>query len=280
MTACPRRPFPRFSIPWRTLLCGVALGVGLCIGPAWAEEFEQIPTRPGVTQPFLWEAPVAPKAAVILFAGGDGAVGVGVKDGQPFTKAGGNFLVRSRHKLADKGLFVVTIDAPSDQDGILDPAFRTSQKHADDVAALVAWIKAKINLPVWLVGTSMGTLSAANGAARLGAGIDGLILTSTVTKAGKKATAAFSGVLGSDLDKVVVPVLVMSHRNDGCYITPPEANTDIIAALTASPRKEIRWIEGGLDPKSEPCQAFAQHGYYGVEDQAVEAIASFILGQQ
>jgi hypothetical protein len=33
-----------------------------------------IPTRPGVTQRFLLIAPEKPKAAVILFAGGDGGL--------------------------------------------------------------------------------------------------------------------------------------------------------------------------------------------------------------
>ena len=46
------------------------------VAPAWAqsERVVDIPTRPGVTQRILVLGPEKPKAAVILFAGGDGGL--------------------------------------------------------------------------------------------------------------------------------------------------------------------------------------------------------------
>jgi alpha-beta hydrolase superfamily lysophospholipase len=55
------------------------------------------------------------------------------------------------------------------------------------VRALIAALREDAPVPVWLVGTSMGTVSAANAAARLmTGGPDGLVLTSTVTRQGRE----------------------------------------------------------------------------------------------
>ena len=72
-----------------------------------------IPSRPGATQRFLVITPDKPKAAVILFAGGDGGLTLEA-DGR-IPKLAGNFLVRSRQQFADQGLTTVVIDAPSDR---------------------------------------------------------------------------------------------------------------------------------------------------------------------
>ena len=92
----------------------------------------------------------------------------------------GNFLVRSREKFAGNGLMVAVIDAPSDHGDSMDATFRISEAHADDVTAVTAYLKTEMNVPVWLVGTSMGTFSAANGA--IGAQYRRLVLTSTITR--------------------------------------------------------------------------------------------------
>ena len=73
-------------------------------------------------------------------------------------------------------------------------------------------------MPVWLIGTSMGTVSAANGAARLTAGgPDGLVLTSTVTRQGRERIETVGDVR---LDAIRVPTLVVHHKNDACRATP------------------------------------------------------------
>src|SRR5215475_2433375 len=72
-----------------------------------------IPTRKGVTQRILILAPSGePKAAVILFAGGNGGLQLTSSGG--ITTLAGNFLVRSRQMFVDHGLLTVIIDAPSD----------------------------------------------------------------------------------------------------------------------------------------------------------------------
>jgi pimeloyl-ACP methyl ester carboxylesterase len=152
--------------PRRLALAAVVTGALLVAGPRVglaADDLRTIPSRPGVTQSFLLvRTAERPTAAVVLFAGGNGALHLGTGR----LGLGGNFLVRNRARFAEHGLLVAVVDAPSDRPDGLD-GFRTTAAHADDVRAVIAALRAEAALPVWLVGTSMGTVSAANAAARL-----------------------------------------------------------------------------------------------------------------
>ena len=59
---------------------------------------------------------------------------------------------------------VAVIDAPSDHQDGMNAIFRMSGGHAADIGTVAAWLKKEAGVPVWLVGTSMGTFSAAGGA--------------------------------------------------------------------------------------------------------------------
>ncbi len=150
---------------------------------ASAPRVVDIPTRASVTQRFIYIAPSGPpKASVILMAGGHG--GLQITDGGGFAGGGGNFLVRTRQQFADAGLAVAVIDAPSDKQS---PPYlsgnRQRPEHRADVLALIAWLKQQSPVPVWLVGTSRGTQSAAYVATEATPaqdGPDGLVLTSTI----------------------------------------------------------------------------------------------------
>jgi hypothetical protein len=158
------------------VLAAALLGAG---SGALADEVRTIPSRPGVTQSFLLVRPAAaPRAVVVLFAGGHGVVNVRARR----LGLAGNFLVRNRARFAGHGLLVAVFDTPSDRADGRD-GFRTTAAHAADVRAVIEALRAEAAAPVWLVGTSMGTVSAASAAARLAGagGPDGLVLTSTVT---------------------------------------------------------------------------------------------------
>jgi pimeloyl-ACP methyl ester carboxylesterase len=237
---------------------------------------ERIKTPRGATQAFILIKPDKPVASVILFAGGHG--GLGLTSASTMKWGTGNFLVRSRELFAKRDLMVAVIDAPSDQQDGMQGTFRLSDAHAADIGAVVASLKAKAPVPVWLVGTSMGTLSAANGA--IGAkGVDGLVLTSTITRAKpdwKIAKTHPDGVASMALARVRVPALIASHRNDGCVVTPASDAPKLRARLTQSPRVEVVILDGGSPPQSEPCEAKSQHGFLGIERQVVDAIANFV----
>lgn len=119
-------------------------------------------TPRGAKQAFILIKPEKPVAAVILFAGGHG--GLGLKSATTMAWGAQNFLVRSRDLFAAQGLMVAVVDAPSDHASGMNAVFRMSREHAADIGAVVKHLEAQANVPVWLVGTSMGTFSAAGGA--------------------------------------------------------------------------------------------------------------------
>jgi hypothetical protein len=259
----------------------LALAVIAILGAKSARADEiavKIPTRPSVTESFAFNLPDQAKAVAILFPGGAGVIGVADKSGEPTIKHPGNFLIRSRDKFNALGIATISLDAPSDQSDGMTGDFRMGEDHARDVAAVIAWARQKTKIPLWLVGTSMGSISAANAASRLAGQFDGLILTSSVSAATKHGGAG-QGVLSVDLSKIATPALVMDHVNDACAASPPE-NADVIAKrFASSSRVAVKMIEGGDTPKSGPCEAFSYHGYLGVEDKAVVAIVSFMLAK-
>jgi pimeloyl-ACP methyl ester carboxylesterase len=243
---------------------------------AWAETatLVSIPTPRGVTQAFILIKPDHPVATVILFAGGNGVLRL-----KTASSRAANFLVRSRDKFAARNFIVAVVDAPSDQEHGMTVMFRASNAHADDIGAVVSYLKNENALPVWLIGTSAGTFSAANGAIALGKNIDGLVLTSTVTRAPREWEFARShpnGVSDMALSDIAVPTLIMSHRDDLCTATPAADAAVLRKRLTRTSKAEIALLSGGDPPQSHPCEAKAAHGYFGIEAEAVDAIASFI----
>ncbi len=233
----------------------------------------------GLKQSFILIKPDKPTAAVILFAGGHGALGL--KSATEMNWGTGNFLVRSRDLFAKRNLMVAVIDAPPDHADRMTAEFRMSAQHAADIGAVAAYLKTQAPVPVWLVGTSMGTFSAARGAmaGKSGGGIDGLVLSSTITRAKpqwKIAQSHANGVASMALSQVTVPTLILSHKKDGCDITPAGDAPKLQRALSKATAVEVVLLEGGLPPQSDPCEAKSEHGFLGIEEKAVDAVAAFI----
>jgi len=234
----------------------------------------EIPARPGVTQRFVFIAPEHPAAAIVLFAGGSGWINIEA-DGR--IKRQGNFLVRSRQLFADQGLMVAVVDAPSDRQG--EPylsGFRQTPQHVTDIKAVIAWLRQKAKVPVWLVGTSRGTQSAAYVATQLAGsdtGPDGLVLTSTILVDHKGRA-----VPEMELDRLRIPTLVVHHKEDGCRACPYSDVPGLMNRLSSTPRKELLSIEGGA-AEGDPCEARGYHGYNGIEREVVAKIAAWILAK-
>ena len=250
------------------------LGLLAFSGPLWAQtqQVVDIPTRPSVTQRMIVLLPEKPKAAVVLLAGGHGGLQI-TRDG--IIKWGEkNFVVRSRQLFAANGLTVVLIDAPSDrQNPPFLGGFRQKPEHVADIKAVIAWLKQRGDIPVWLVGTSRGTQSAAFIASQLApsdGGPDGIVLTSTIL-----ADTRSRPVPRMPLGKIQVAALVVHHKMDGCehckYVNLPQ----LMDNLTAVPRKELLTFEGG-NTQGDPCEAMAYHGFNGIEQEVVTKIVVWI----
>lgn len=232
-----------------------------------------IPTRPGVSQRMLVLSPPNPKAAVILMAGGHG--GLQIFPNGAMNWGEGNFLVRTRQLFADEGFLVAVVDAPSDrQRSPFLTGFRQTPEHAMDIKAVIAWLREQAKAPVWLVGTSRGTQSAAYVATELRGpeGPDGLVLSSTIL-VDKKARS----VPAMPLDKLRIPVLIVHHEQDGCTSCAFSEIPALMEKLKNSPRMELMAFNGGQN-RGDPCEAFAYHGFNGLEGDVVRKIAAGIFG--
>ncbi len=232
-----------------------------------------LPTRDGVTERFLYLAPESAKAALIVFAGGDGGLQI-QPDGRIKTLSG-NFLVRMREAFVQHGVAVALLDAPSDHQApnFLN-GFRQTPQHVADVAALIAWLRQRSTIPIWLIGTSRGTQSAAFIATQLprsNGGPDGLVLTSSILidRHGRP-------VPQMPLQNIAIPVLVVHHEQDGCMLCPYAEVPNLMRKLSAAPKSDLITITGG-DSVGDPCEAFAHHGYRGQEEAVVDKIAAWIL---
>jgi alpha-beta hydrolase superfamily lysophospholipase len=267
---------------------GAALAVALAATPASAGflrsapgEFVDLPTRPGVTLRYGAFVPDgAPQASVVLLVGGNGLAGFPARL-DPDWGDSANFLIRIRENLRQRGLYVAIPDAPSDHGGGLG-TFRVSADHAEDLAAIIADLRHRVpGEPVWLIGTSRGSTSAANGAARLGSrGPDGVVLTSTLTRVPFGSKVPVETALDVDLAAIRVPTLVIYHRADSCSFVAPADATRLLNKLAGAPKKDALFFDGGDPPRSIPCEPLSPHGYYGIEDQPATAIADWILAQK
>jgi dienelactone hydrolase len=239
------------------------------------EKVVDIDTRPGVTQRFLYMMPENAKAAVILFPGGHGGLQISQDGNLGWGK--GNFLVRTRQEFAERGLSVVVIDAPSDrQSPPFLGGFRQKAEHVEDMKAVIAWLRKQNNVSVWLVGTSRGTQSAAFVATQLGVkdgGPDGIVLTSTILSDDKSRP-----VPAMPLGSIAVPVLVVHHEMDGCKHCLYKDIPQLIRKLEGAPRKELITVTGGQD-RGDPCEAFAYHGFNGIEKAVIAKIADWIVAK-
>ena len=221
-------------------------------------------------------APLNPIAVLMLFTGGDGRLNLAIGQqniGSP------NFLVRTRYHFAAERYVVAVVDAASDflalGSGLRGHRLPTSlhgEEHRQDLAAVMSSLRARYPaLPLWAVGTSRGTVSASVTVTSVVPPADGVVLTSSLT--GPDASEDMNGV---NLESVVVPALIVSHRDDGCPVTKPEDSRALKDRFSASPRVRVLMFHGGSTPVSDPCDPLSPHGFFGTEQKVIEAISTWI----
>lgn len=237
-----------------------------------AEKVVDIPTRPGVTQRMLVLTPAMPKAAVILFTGGNGSLQI--SSDATLRSGKNNFLIRNRQAFASRDLLVVAVDAPSDrQYSPYLSGFRQTQEHVADIQAVINWIRSQTKVPVWLIGTSRGTQSAAFVATQLNTpdGPDGLVLTSTIVTDDMGVA-----VPAMQLENIHIPVLVVHHEQDACKHCAYTGASAMLGKFSAAPRKQLLSFTGGSSI-GDPCEAKAYHGFNGLDADVVGQIADWIF---
>lgn len=204
-------------------------------------------------------------ATLILLPGGNAGIG-GVVDGKPKSN---NFLARSKDYFLNENLNVIIMFRASDLSK-LDYPYRVKE-HVSEIAKVIQYAKNKFDKPIWLVGTSRGTVSGTAAALALGEReVQGLVLTASVTN------KAIGAIKTQNIADLKIPVLVVHHKNDACKICVPYEASRITSDLKSSPVKKFVMIEGGSDPQGDPCQAMHWHGFINYEKETVKIISDWI----
>ena len=224
-------------------------------------------SRPDVLINVFWHPAEHARATVLMFPGGGGGFGK-VQTGWPGSE---NFLVRTAPLWVKEGFNVAIFGRPSDMEQ-LSPEARTSDAHLEDIQATLNWIKKQSAAPVWIVGTSMGTISTTAALVKLSdPQVAGGVLTSSIVNF-KIPGAVPKQALGD----IKLPVLIYHHQDDGCKHCQPHEVPNILSGLKNAPVKKLMMVSGGANPTGPVCDALHWHGFIGMEPRAVADITAWM----
>jgi hypothetical protein len=204
-------------------------------------------TKEGTPVPYVLNAASAlPKYVLILFPGGNGVVDPRMENGKLVYGKRSNFLLRARPFFVDAEFATVSTNSTQVEEHI--------QALIDDLGERFPAAK------IYLMGTSRGTFDTMTLAPYLSTRIAGEIHTSSMNR-----IASFNGKIFKNRH------LVVHHVRDSCHVTTFSAaqashtryGTDFIA------------MEGGTS-EGDPCEAFAYHGYNGIERETADAIKRWV----
>ncbi|QRN55893.1 alpha/beta hydrolase [Dyella caseinilytica] len=202
-----------------------------------------------------------------MLPGGAGDVGI-QRNGE--LRHDDNFVVRTRDLWIRRGFAVVIPDAI---DGDNLRGLRSSPTYAALVSDLVQFAHRQSASPVFLLGTSQGSIAAMNGAAHIDPSqLAGVVLTESVSVMGGSHETVFQ----ADPQNVRVPALIVANRQDQCDVAPPSNAPRIAAAMSASPSVKLLYVSGGVQRSADACDSLTPHGYYGIEQEVVNDIAGWM----
>jgi len=190
----------------------------------------------------------APAYAVILMPGGKGIMSPRIdNNGKLVFAFGGNFLIRSRAIFAEGPFVAASTDATSTPDRIL---------------AIVADLQRRYpGVKVYVVGTSRST----DATMALARPLDGKV-------AGFVHSSSMNGIASFDPRGLKSRHLIVIHRKDACTVTKPSNG----AASNRSYGTELIEMDGGKST-GDDCEAYAHHGYNGIERETVDKIKAWIV---
>jgi hypothetical protein len=201
------------------------------------------------------------KAIVLLFPGGGGVLNL-KEDG---STTNGHTFVRSKGLWAQYGINSVLVDTPYDLGGGMRNS-RSIKDHQQRILNVVTYYKEKFNLPVWIFGHSMGTVSVTefvNGGKEKESLLAGVIVAGTY----RSATVD---------SEVKIPVLAIHHVDDGCANTPFIASERIIESRPKQSISQFIPMDGGIS-EGDVCASRSYHGFNQKEPEFVKAAAQFVL---
>ena len=222
-------------------ICVAAVPVDTYVDSAHYDDGDKIPyllTTATVKQP---------KYVLALMPGGAGLMNIRKnEDGSIQFDFGSNFLIRSRTLIADDEFATISLDA---------------DRRPKRMRAVVADLKSKYpNAQIYIMGTSRSTLATIYLSENMDGDVEGFIHTASM------------GVIGGlDTRKSKSRNLIVTHKNDGCKVTPPSSSIENHDSYGT----DLIVMEGGKT-EGDPCQAMGHHGFNGIEAETIQKIKDWI----
>jgi len=226
--------------------------------------------RPNDHVPILQNKKENNSVNLILIPGGNAGTGE-VVNGFPTSR---NFLVRTRYDFASAGFNTyILFRAKSVAANLMATTYRNDKEHVKEIQSLIDHIAATSSGPIWLVGTSMGTISATTAALQLAnSQVKGLVLTASVTN------HAPGNLASQRLEDIKLPVLMIHHEADACFACVPSEAKNLFGKFNNSQKKDFLMVKGGGPVMGDACQNQHWHGFIGVERQVTSYIIDWIKG--
>ena len=193
----------------------------------------------------------------------------GVMTGSKLT---GNFLIRARRFLPDDAIVTLVVDCHSESGDQCSSSYQASKDRQEDVDKLITEVKRRspsIN-EVWLVGTSMGTISSSFMPLHNPAAYTGAIHTAAITD--PYARNSYKELGNFDYKKPPAFHFFIHHLNDPCSLTTYSSAKSISEKFNVS----LVTVTGGSGFQGAACVAMTQHGFRGKEKEVMTSIAAII----
>lgn len=188
-----------------------------------------------------------------------------------------NFLIRARRHLADDEIATLVVDCPSEIGPVCTTEYQASKERERDVQKLI--VESKKYLPtvqkVWLVGTSMGTVSSSFMPMHNMTGYEGAIHTASISEPYERNNL-YIDLLDFDYKKSGIPQFFIHHKEDACELTTYSGVKKIAYKFDAP----LITVIGGSRFKGGECGPLSQHGFRGSEKKVMRNISRIIKTQK
>lgn len=215
------------------------------------------------------------KANLILLVGSGGALKI--SEGGELKYLKGNFLARSRRMFENRGYLVALVDAPMDQKKPQNlDGFRASKEHASDLGIVAKNLFSLNGKPVVVIGTSRGTVSAANLGLRDQSGlIKAVILTSALVRRNKKGESLNE----LNMKDMKLPLLFIHNKSDKCNFTLLEDVGRLATELKKDGVDVKLVVVNSVIKTGRNCGSKSPHGFLGIEDKVVSMADEWLISR-
>lgn len=252
------------------ILCALGFSFFVTGVQAQSAAWTKVDGSRGASIEYMVYKPEKPDVAVVILPGGSWQIG----SIDPTTNLpdGSNILIRSIPLMQQKGMAVFLMNKPINSPDLSDAPSRYSQEHGRDILVVIEQAK-KLNIPVFLFGTSYGALSSGavlNLPERRG--IAGLALASPTTR--RKDSV---GLLDFDLSGFDIPTLIIFHEKDACGGSMPRRVPELKGALRKSPSVTVISIASGASPTGNICGPTHWHGFINAENELISLVHKWMI---